>query len=294
MKIFILLTLPLLVVASQTNINKREQALENQLKTLKDQIKYHQEDLDEHIPIIECNKKLSKAIENNKIISYYQPIVPISDTNLQQKYESLVRIDDNGDIITPFRFIEVAKAHRVYHRITEAVIKNTLATIQKYQIPCSLNISLTDITDKRTLDHFFAILHKFKYNHLLTVELLETEDFQNYNEVYNFCIKIRSYGVKVALDDFGSGYSNFSHILNLPIDFIKIDATLISNIDRDNSSRIMVETIVQLAHRLHICTIAEFVSSKEILDIVTEIGVDYAQGFYLGKPEEINYYMQDS
>jgi len=246
-----------------------------------------------HKDSIECNKKLSKAIENDKIISYYQPIVPISDMNLENKYESLVRIDDNGDIIPPFRFIDVAKANRVYHRITRAVLKNTLSTIQKYQMPCSLNISLTDINNERTMEHFFATLDTFKYNNLLTVELLETEDFQNYSEVYNFCMKLQSYGVKVALDDFGSGYSNFSHILHLPIDFIKIDATLISNIDKDENSCIMVETIVQLAHRLNILTIAEFVASKEILDVVREIGVDYAQGFYLGKSENIQHYMPE-
>jgi len=246
-----------------------------------------------HKDNIKYKEKLSKAIENNKIISYYQPIVPISDINLEQKYESLVRIDDNGDIIPPFRFIDVAKANRVYYRITRAVIKNTLTTIQKYQIPCSINISLTDIKNERTMKHFFETLDAFEYNNLLTVELLETEDFQNYNEVYNFCMRLKSYGVTIALDDFGSGYSNFSHILRLPVDFIKIDATLISKIDQDNNSRIMVETIVQLAHSLHILTIAEFVASKEILDVVTEIGVDYAQGFYLGKPENIQHYMPE-
>jgi len=240
-----------------------------------------------HKDDIACHAKLIHAIDEKKVISYFQPIVPIQDSTLVTKYESLVRIDNDGVIIPPFRFIDVAKANRIYHRITRAVIHNTLSVIEKYKIPCSLNISLVDIDNERTMSHFFDILQNFEYNDLLTVELLETEDFKNYDDVYKFCVKVRSYGIKVALDDFGSGYSNFSHILHLPVDYIKIDASLISNIDRDLNSRLMVETIVDLAHKLHILTIAEFVSSQDILDVITKLGVDYAQGFHLGKPEPI-------
>jgi len=249
--------------------------------------KIHKDDL-------ECRNKLKKAMENDKIISYYQPIVPIQNNNLPQKYESLVRIDNEGTIIPPFRFIDVAKANRVYYKITKQVIKNTLETIEKYKIHCSLNFSLSDIDDEKTMKHFFHVIESYKYNELLTIELLETEDFNNYDSVYEFCVKVRTYGIKIALDDFGSGYSNFSHILHLPVDYIKIDATLISNIDRDHNSKIMVETIVELAHKIHVITIAEFVSNKEILDVITEIGVDYAQGYYLGKPAPIEEYLEDA
>jgi EAL domain-containing protein (putative c-di-GMP-specific phosphodiesterase class I) len=105
-------------------------------------------------------------------------------------------------------------------------------------------------------------------------------------------MKVRSFGIKIALDDFGSGYANFSHILNLPVDYIKIDASLISDIDRNQNSRIMVETIVDLAKKLHVETIAEFVSSEEILEVVTELGVDYAQGYFIGKPEPITKHLE--
>ena len=249
--------------------------------------KIHQED-------IECHKKLIYALDNNNILSYFQPIVPIQEGEHETKYESLVRLrSEDGKIIPPFNFLKVAKANRIYYKITRSVIKNTLGTIQKHQIPCSINISLMDIENERTMQNFFQTLDTFEFNELLTVELLETEDFNNYELVYDFCVKVRSYGVKVALDDFGSGYSNFSHILQLPIDYIKIDASLISNIDRDYNSRMMVETIVELAQKLHIMTIAEFVSSGEILAVIKEIGVDYAQGFYLGKPLSISDYIHE-
>jgi len=247
-----------------------------------------------HKKDIDCFKKLTDALKNENILSYFQPIYPIQDTQKATKYESLVRLkDEDGAIIPPFSFIDVAKANRIYYKITNAVIENSLNVIRKYKIPCSINFSLSDIDNSRTMEKFFHTLSTFEHTDLLSIELLETEDFVDYKTVYDFCVKVRSFGLKVALDDFGSGYSNFSHILHLPLDYIKIDATLISNIDKDPHSRIMVETIVELAKKLKVETIAEFVSSESILEVVKSLGVDYAQGFYLGKPEPIEKHLRD-
>jgi len=246
-----------------------------------------------HKEDIECHEQLLYALDNDNILSYFQPINPIGNNKKPMKYESLVRLKDkNAKIIPPFNFIHVAKSNRIYDKLTHKIIQNTFNVISKYQIPCSLNISMDDIEFPETLKLLYRKIDEFEYNNLLTIELLETEEFKDYSAVFNFCTKVRSYGIKIALDDFGAGYSNFSHILKLPIDYIKIDASLISNIDRDTNSVIMVETIVGLAKKLHIETIAEYVSSKEILDVVTKLGVDYAQGYYLGKPEPIEKHLE--
>lgn len=247
---------------------------------------------EEHIKIIECYNTLLRSFENNTIVSYFQPILPLSDKSKPRKYESLVRIIDDGKVIPPITFIDVAKKHRLYQKLTQVVIENTLSVIERYKVPCSINISVDDIISKSTLEFLYKKLDSFEYSNLITIELLETEDFQDYEDVLEFCKNIRSYGAKIALDDFGSGYSNFSHALNLPIDYIKIDASIISNIDRDKNSQVMVETIVDLARKMKVETIAEFVSSVEILETVTSLGVDYAQGFYIGKPEPITYYIK--
>lgn len=134
-----------------------------------------------------------------------------------------MRIIDKGKVIAPFLFIDVAKKNRLYAKLTECVINNTLEAIAKYEVPCSLNISKDDTANEQTVKYL--------------LDKLDT-----------FCKRIRSFRATISLDDFGSGYSNFSHILNLPVDFIKIDASLISNIDRDINSQIMVETIVSLAN----------------------------------------------
>jgi len=241
-----------------------------------------------HKQDIECHKRLLNAFENGGIISHFQPIAPIQNSSLPIKYESLVRMKlEDGSTVPPINFLDIAKQNRVYYKVTRNVVINTLFTITQHKVPCSLNISIDDIENPQTLDMLYEMFDNFQYNHLLTIELLETEDFKDYDTVYEFCTKIRSYGIKIALDDFGSGYSNFSHILKLPIDYIKIDSSLISNIDRDLNSQMMVETIVQLAQKLKIQTIAEFVSSKEILDTVKRLNIDYAQGYYIGKPENI-------
>jgi len=242
----------------------------------------------EHKDDILYRKKINYALEHNTILSYFQPIVPIQNTNKPLKYESLVRLqDEDGKIIAPFKFLEVAKRHKLYEKITFKVIDNTLDVIQKYKIPCSLNVSLADMANDETMQYLEEQLDKCSEKELLTIELLETEDFQNYDLVLHFCEKIKEYGIKIALDDFGSGYSNFAHVLKLPIDFIKIDASLIANINTDKYSKIMVATIIDLARRLDVETIAEFVSSQEILNTVKNLGVDYAQGYHLGKPLSI-------
>jgi EAL domain-containing protein (putative c-di-GMP-specific phosphodiesterase class I) len=246
-----------------------------------------------HKDDIECHRKLMSSFETKSILSYFQPIIPLQDRSKITKYESLVRIrDEDGKIISPFNFIDVAKANRVYDKLTALIVNNTLSAVSEYHISASINISMEDIDNIKTLQMLYSTFDAYEYNHLLTIELLETEEIKDYEKVYDFCTKIRSYGIKLALDDFGAGYSNFSHILNLPVDYIKIDSSLISNIDRNEQSRIMVETIVGLAKRLNVETIAEFVASEEILKVVTRLGVDYAQGYHLGKPEPIEEYIQ--
>ena len=110
------------------------------------------------------------------------------------------------------------------------------------------------------------------------------EEEIRYEEVSQFIKRVKKKGCKIAIDDFGSGYSNFDHILRLNVDYIKIDSSLIENIDKDKNSQIIVETIVEFCNKLNIRTIAEKVHSKTIFEKVVDLGVCYSQGFYLGKP----------
>nr|WP_297890535.1 EAL domain-containing protein [Sulfurihydrogenibium sp.] len=119
----------------------------------------------------------------------------------------------------------------------------------------------------------------------MTFEILESEGIENYEDVSGFIKEVKSYGSKIAIDDFGSGYSNFAHMLKLDVDYLKIDSSLIKNIHQDKNSQIIVQTIVGFAKKLGIKTIAEFVHNREVFEKVRELGVDYSQGYYIGEPK---------
>ena len=234
---------------------------------------------------LHCSKVLVHAMENDRIIPFYQPIVSLSGKKLPLRYEGLVRmIDDEGNVIPPVQFLDIAKRLRLYPQLTRTMFYKVLQTIKDEELSISINISVDDMNNNEIVKMIINALNSFEYNHFITFEILETEALENYSDIQVFIDSVRAHGAKVAIDDFGSGYSNFSHILNMQVDYIKIDASLISRIDVDKNSKIMVETIVNLAKQLHIETVAEHVSSEEIYDIVKELGVDWAQGYWIGKP----------
>jgi len=144
---------------------------------------------------------------------------------------------------------------------------------------------MEDIENPTAVDAIVQKVAQHGIGHLITFEILESENVHDYEQVIDFIQKVRSLGCRIALDDFGSGYSNFSYLLQIKPDFLKIDGSLIRNITKDSNARIITSSIHNFAHRLGIQTIAEFVHSREVFDLLMEIGIDQFQGFYLGKPE---------
>ncbi len=124
----------------------------------------------------------------------------------------------------------------------------------------------------------------------ITFEILESEDIDDYGVVEAFILFVKKYGCKVAIDDFGSGYSNFTNILRLHIDYIKLDGSLITQLNKDENINNMVKGIIQYAKQADIRTIAEFVSTEELAVLIKEYGVDFSQGYYYGEPQDPKYY----
>ncbi|WP_299227871.1 EAL domain-containing protein [Sulfurihydrogenibium sp.] len=223
---------------------------------------------------------LKDAIKQDNLIVYYQGIFN-NKTNKIEKYESLIRLKLEDKIISPFFFLEVAKKSKLYPEITKKVFSEAVKYAKDHEI--SINLSVMDILNEYIVSY---ILNTLKNNNLkITFEILESEGIENYTEVSQFIKNVKEYGCKIAIDDFGSGYSNFAHILNLDVDYLKIDASLIKNLDTDKNSQIVVETIVGFAKKLGIKTVAEFVHSKEVFDKVVEMGIDYSQGYYISEPK---------
>jgi EAL domain-containing protein (putative c-di-GMP-specific phosphodiesterase class I)/CheY-like chemotaxis protein len=228
---------------------------------------------------------LKEALSNYNIVSYFQPIVNNKSREIE-KYESLVRLIDNEkNIIAPYFFLNIAKEGRYYQRITAIVLENSFRALFYTNQSISINLSALDIEKVETRKTFISLLQRYKTDaYRIVLELLEDEDINDKKVIQLFLKEIKEYGVKIAIDDFGSGLSNFSRVLEYQPHFIKIDGSLIKNIHNDAIAQSMVETIVTFSRKHNIQTIAEYVEDEEIYNTICELGVDYSQGYYFGKP----------
>lgn len=230
-------------------------------------------------------KMVQKAIEEKRIISLFQPIVN-NKTGEIEKYESLVRLKaEDGKLISPFFFLDISKETKYYNQITSIVIDNSFAALDKTDKEISVNISALDIEDLEIRNKLISMVMANTHNaHRIVFELLEDEEVKDFEVVKDFISLVKTFGVQIAIDDFGAGVSNFERLLDFQPDILKIDACLIKTIDKDKYSRDVVETLQLFAWKQDIKTVSEFVASEEILQTVKDIGINYSQGFLLGKP----------
>ena len=173
---------------------------------------------------------------------------------------------------------------KVYDRITKTIIQKTFEVFEMHPFDFSINLSFEDIINDEMYTFIIQKLKDSRMGSRLTFELLESEKVNDFEKVVQFFNEIKRYGAKVAIDDFGSGFSNFSYIIKLNPDFIKIDGSLIKDIDKDKNAQIVVETIVDFSKKLGIKTVAEFVHSSTVLSTVKGLGIDYSQGYFIDMP----------
>ncbi|MGM0519812.1 MAG: EAL domain-containing protein [Campylobacterota bacterium] len=264
-----------------------EKALENNINLIfaNNLVKEAQDKAKKNIKTIHMVKK---ALDSCNIVSYFQPII---DNKTQEivKYESLVRlIDEDENIISPAQFLDISKKGTYYTKITNRVIETSFAILDNITHNVSINLSVLDIENENIRKKINELIENKKYRGRVTFELLEDENIKDIKLVKSFIKNVKSKGnVKIAIDDFGSGYSNFERLLDYNPDILKIDGSLIRNIETNMFSRNIVETIVTFAKKQNIKTIAEFVENENIYKILNNMGIDYSQGYYFGKPERI-------
>lgn len=229
---------------------------------------------------------LNYSIQNNLVEPYFQAIMNNENEKIE-KYEVLMRIfDQNGNIILPNAFIQKAKKCRLYNKLMELLINKTIEYILEYKIHVSINLDYTDILNPQIKKSLISKIKENNIGQYLTFEILESEKVSNFNIVNEFINTVNNLGVKIAIDDFGTGFSNYENILNLNIDYIKIDGSLIKKIDEDIYLN-LIKSIVLFCKQQNIKIVAEFVSDLKILRYVKSIGIDYSQGYYIGKPTHI-------
>ena len=231
-------------------------------------------------------QRLNEAIFDNKLKAFYQPIIDNKTLEIE-KYESLVRlIDENDNIVAPYYFLDISKQTKLYSYITKKILEDTLNTFRGNGTNFSINLSIEDFENENTVELLLNTFADKEIAKQVTLEITETEEINNYEKVTEVIGKFKELGCKIAIDDFGSGYSNFTYLMKLQADYIKIDGSLIEKIDFDTSSQSIVKAIVSFAKEMGIKTIAEYVSDEKIFHKVQQMGIDYSQGFYFGIPQE--------
>lgn len=239
----------------------------------------------EHTRKLKCIDTIKRALKENRFIPYYQPIVDNATMSVT-KYEALARlVTSEGEILPPSRFLSVAKATKMYGMITRMVVSSVLNDFKDSECCVSINLSIDDISHLPTRVFLFQQIASFPEPTRLVFELLESEGIESYTEIQDFFAELKKLGCKVALDDFGSGYSNFEHLAKLNVDYIKFDGSLIHTIDTDYVSRTIVEMLTTFASRMGIKTIAEFVGTEKVHAHVNTIGITESQGYLFGRPE---------
>jgi len=236
---------------------------------------------------VKLTKNIKEALTNNNILIYGQKI--INNTTNEVKYEILMRMRTNeGKILSPYYFLEHAKKAKLYHNMTRIIIEKACNYFKDKDNMFSINLTMQDIMNEETIEFLINTILKTKTNHKIILEIVESEQISYFEKVSLFIKKMKKIGVKIAIDDFGTGYSNFEYIIKLNVDILKIDGSLIKNIHKDKNIFITVSTIVNFAKQLGLEVVAEFVDSKEVLETIKLLNIEYSQGFYLHEPELLN------
>ncbi|ATB68426.1 cyclic di-GMP phosphodiesterase [Sulfurospirillum diekertiae] len=236
---------------------------------------------------IQWNETLMSALKENRFTIFFQEIVPLHVKEpSRKKYEVLIRlIDAKGNIISPYHFIDLSKRIHLYDQLTRFVMQEGFRAAVELYCDISINITQEDILTSDTVQLLFDLLKQYpSLKGHITLELVESEGLENSAEVQTFLQQAKEHGCLLAIDDFGSGYSNFEYLLRLNVDFIKIDGSLIKHLDTDDNAYATVKTIAHFARNLGILVVAEFIHNKDILEKVQELGIEFGQGFYLHEP----------
>ena len=240
--------------------------------------------------------KLNSAIEEDRLVLYYQPIVPLNGKYRTVKNEILLRIvSPEGDLIMPGAFIPAAERYNFMPTIDKAVVKKSLSAISSIlreapeeDMMFSINLSAGTLANEQFLGTIADLVTSSGVpSQYLCFEVTETAAISNMQVTNNFIKEMRNKGYSFSLDDFGSGFSSFNYLKTLPVDYLKIDGTFVSDMDENPIDRSMVEAINNLGHIIGTVTVAEFVRSKEILLLLKDIGVDYAQGYEIAAPSPL-------
>ncbi|WP_404401683.1 EAL domain-containing protein [Idiomarina seosinensis] len=232
-------------------------------------------------------EQIKEALRDRRVLACFQKISSGTEPGalVTEKYEALARLQlKDGRIVSPGEFIEDLKKTRYYTQLTRTMLGFALDFAAARKSRVSVNLSIQDILDSDTVDFIEQQLQRHGGEKII-FEITESEAINDFQRVSAFIQRVRRLGAAIAIDDFGSGYSNFVYLVKLQPEYIKIDGSIISSIVDNPQSFLVTQSIVQMAHNLKIKTIAEFVSDRDIFERLLSLKVDYLQGFFVHQPE---------
>lgn len=237
--------------------------------------------------------RVTRAAEENRLELFFQPIRPIGRAGATAFHELTVRLrDDDGRLVSPGEFIPAAERYNVMSVIDRWVVQRAIERLKgslgSGELPLlAVNLSGTSLNEQSFIDFVLQQVGDATLAQALCFEITETAAVTNLSNATFVMRELKARGCKFSLDDFGTGLSSFMYLKTLPVDYLKIDGQFISHVADDPVDRSMVEAICKVGKALGIETVAECVESQAVLDELRRIGIDYAQGYFLARPEPI-------
>lgn len=236
---------------------------------------------------IQIIQKIKAAIDHDRIVPFFQGIYD----NKQQKItevEVLMRLqEEDGSYLSPYYFLEQAKKTRLYEKLTKIMITKSFAYLKDADVDFSINFTKGDILSSSVKECLYDAIKKYQCAHRVIIEIVESEGIENFGEITSFIREVKKLGCRIAIDDFGTGYSNFAYLVKLEVDIIKIDGSLIKDIDTNPTSAMTVETIISFANKMGYSVIAEFVDREAIQEKLLSLHVNFSQGYLFSKPSPV-------
>ena len=238
----------------------------------------------------EMGRSILESFEKFSVVPFYQEIIDLKDMSLFG-FEVLMRIKFNGRFLSAWEFVNVAERIGAMQKLDLMLIERVFENYKLFEnkFPFFLFINMTpDNATEEFAEKVRSLADKYSVPTTNVIfEITERKAVEDIMQVVSFVSKLKDEGFRFAIDDFGSGYSSFYYLKYLPVDFLKIDGEFIKNLPNSPKDRIFIEGIVNVAKKMGIKTLAEFVEDEEVLKVVKDLGIDYAQGYYFGKPEPL-------
>ena len=272
-------------------IRAADEALLRAKRSGKDRVEIYTEEISRKAKTLDM-ARIREAIESGRVVCFYQPIVELKTGKISH-YEALARLlDKQGNPIPPSAFLDVIKGTFEYVRLLRKVIEINFQIAKEKGITVSINLMPSDLLDEEV----FNLLESAdpEVRRRIILEITEVEDIPKVERIEKVTKELREKGYSLCIDDFGSGYSNLLNLTRLQIDYLKIDGTIVREIDKNKVSYNLTKMITEFCKDMNIKVIAEFIDREEVLKILQDLGVDYGQGYLLGKPVPIDQISEDA